>query len=81
MSKRQVRMGWHVEHLLNGDGKLDLVSANQGSNTISVLLGNGDGSFQSPVNLAVGGAPAGLYAPARRLLLRGLFRRPPARRP
>jgi len=30
---------------LNGDGKLDLVTANGGSNTVSVLLGNGDGSF------------------------------------
>jgi hypothetical protein len=30
---------------LNGEGKLDLVVENSGSNTVSVLLGNGDGSF------------------------------------
>ena len=30
----------------NGDGKLDLAVANYGSNTVSVLLGNGDGTFQ-----------------------------------
>ena len=31
---------------LNGDGKLDIVVANQ-SGTLSILLGNGDGSFQT----------------------------------
>jgi hypothetical protein len=30
---------------LSGDGKLDLAAANAGSNSVSVLLGNGDGSF------------------------------------
>jgi len=44
---------------LNGDGNSDLVVANSGSNSVSVLLGNGDGSFTpapgSPV--AVGTAP------------------------
>jgi hypothetical protein len=29
----------------NGDGKNDLAVANYGSNNISVLLGNGNGSF------------------------------------
>jgi hypothetical protein len=39
----------------NGDGKLDLAVAN--GNTVSVLLGNGDGSFQDPRNFsAVGGS-------------------------
>ncbi len=32
---------------LNGDGKLDLVTANQDASTTSVLLGNGNGTFQS----------------------------------
>ena len=31
----------------NGDGKLDLAVANYGSNTVSVLLGNGNGTFQT----------------------------------
>ena len=39
---------------LNGDNKLDMVVANAGSNTISVLLGNGDGTFQAPRQFAVG---------------------------
>jgi hypothetical protein len=39
---------------LNGDGKLDLVTANFGGNNVSVLRGNGDGTFQSPVNYDVG---------------------------
>jgi hypothetical protein len=41
----------------NGDGKLDLVTANAysystGSGSVSVLLGNGDGTFQSARNYA-----------------------------
>ena len=32
---------------LNGDSKLDVVTANAGSDTISVMLGNGDGTFQT----------------------------------
>lgn len=38
----------------NGDGKLDLASANSDSyspSTIGILLGNGDGTFQSPVQI------------------------------
>jgi len=38
----------------NGDGKLDLVVANNGSDNVSVLLGNGDGSFQGPQNFHSG---------------------------
>src|SRR5262249_45219239 len=38
----------HVEAVgdFNGDGKADLVVVNQGSNTVSILRGNGDGTFQ-----------------------------------
>ena len=31
----------------NNDGHLDLATANAGGNTVSVLLGNADGTFQS----------------------------------
>ncbi len=42
---------------LNGDGKLDLVIANAAANNISVLLGNGDGTFQAARTYATGAAP------------------------
>ena len=41
---------------LNGDGKLDLVTANNASNA-SVLLGNGDGTFQTHVDYGTGSGP------------------------
>jgi hypothetical protein len=41
----------------NGDGKLDLVLANRGDNTVSVLLGVGDGTFQKQVTYATGVQP------------------------
>jgi FG-GAP-like repeat len=39
---------------LNSDGKLDLVMAIPGNNTMGVLLGNGDGTFQALVEYAAG---------------------------
>src|SRR3989442_1048229 len=39
---------------LNGDGRLDLVVANSLANTVSVLLGNGDGTFQAARNFDAG---------------------------
>ena len=42
---------------MNGDGKPDLVVANDGSNTVSVLLGNGNGTFQAQQTFATGVDP------------------------
>jgi hypothetical protein len=36
----------------NGDGHLDLATANSSSNDVSVLLGNGDGTFRTAQNYA-----------------------------
>ncbi|MHC5732537.1 MAG: FG-GAP repeat domain-containing protein, partial [Nostoc sp.] len=41
----------------NNDNKLDLAVANNGDNTVSVLLGNGNGLFQTPMNYTVGSGP------------------------
>ena len=45
---------------LRGDGKPDLITANYSDNTVSVLLGNGDGIFQTQQTFAVGSQPHGL---------------------
>jgi len=42
---------------LNGDGKPDLVTANYGSNTVSVLLGDGNGTFGAKSDFATGSNP------------------------
>nr|WP_322657641.1 FG-GAP-like repeat-containing protein [Dendronalium sp. ChiSLP03b]MDZ8203937.1 FG-GAP-like repeat-containing protein [Dendronalium sp. ChiSLP03b] len=42
---------------LNGDGKLDLAVANFTSNTVSVLLNDGNDGFGTPTNFAVGTNP------------------------
>ena len=42
----------------NGDGKLDLAVADNGSSSVSILLGNGDGEFQAHVDYAVGKGPS-----------------------
>ena len=41
----------------NNDGKMDLAAQNSGSNTVSVRLGNGDGTFQAKPDVGVGSAP------------------------
>jgi len=42
---------------LNGDGKPDLVTVNNGDSTLSMLLGNGDGTFRAPITRTVGSVP------------------------
>ena len=42
---------------LNGDGKPDLAVANEGSSTVSVLLGNGDGTFGAKTDFRRGATP------------------------
>jgi Bacterial Ig-like domain (group 3)/FG-GAP-like repeat/FG-GAP repeat len=52
---------WIVTGDVNGDGKTDVVVSNEcasnsncSQGTLSVLLGNGDGTFQSPITYATG---------------------------
>jgi hypothetical protein len=45
---------------LDGDGTLDLVTANRNASSISVLIGQGSGTFASHVDYATGGSPATL---------------------
>ncbi len=45
-----------------GNGHLDLAVANTGDSTVSVLLGNGDGTFQPQVTFATDGDPGSLVA-------------------
>jgi hypothetical protein len=47
---------------LNSDGQLDLATANLDDDTVSVLLGNGDGSFQAARTSATGPFPISLAA-------------------
>jgi hypothetical protein len=42
---------------VTGDGRADLVTANFGSSNVSVLLGNGNGTFASAQNFATGSSP------------------------
>lgn len=42
---------------IDADGNIDLLVANQNSNDVSVLFGNGSGSFSTPVNYGVGNSP------------------------
>jgi hypothetical protein len=45
---------------LDGDGHLDIATANSGASTVSVLLGKGDGTFAAKVDYATGKFPTGV---------------------
>ncbi len=55
-------VGSNPEHMVvgdfNDDGRPDLAVANRGSDTVSVLLGNGDGTFQAARDSAAGSSPS-----------------------
>jgi hypothetical protein len=44
----------------NGDRNLDLAVVNQGNNSVSILLGNGDGTFKAPTTAATGNTPVAI---------------------
>jgi hypothetical protein len=45
---------------LRSNGHADIITANQGANSISVFLGNGDGTFSTRTDFAVGNGPLAL---------------------
>ncbi|PHR56781.1 MAG: hypothetical protein COA43_13050, partial [Robiginitomaculum sp.] len=45
---------------LDGDGDLDVVTANHFADDVTVLLNNGDGTFGAHVSYGVGDGPVGL---------------------
>ena len=63
---QQYATGTHTHGIVsadfNGDGRLDLATANSGSNNVSVLLGNGNGTFAPAVNFGVGVEPKSVFA-------------------
>jgi len=46
----------------DGDGNIDLAVTNLADSTVSVLRGNGDGSFQKAVPFSTGARPHGIVA-------------------
>ncbi len=48
---------WAAAGDFNKDGNSDLAVADSGSAGVSILLGNGDGTYQNPVNYPAGNSP------------------------
>jgi hypothetical protein len=68
-SKPSYTLGTHPDAVavgdFNNDGKLDIVVANEGDSngfgsSVSILLGNGDGTFQPPVSKTAGFRPVAI---------------------
>ena len=51
-----------MTRVFNGDGKIDLAFANTTGNTLSVMLGNGDGTFAARKNSTTEGNPCNAIA-------------------
>jgi hypothetical protein len=45
---------------LNNDGEIDLAVTNSGANTVTILFGNGNGTFENPIMYTVGELPVSL---------------------
>ncbi|HXF50035.1 MAG TPA: VCBS repeat-containing protein [Verrucomicrobiae bacterium] len=52
---------WIAAANLDGDADIDLITANQGTNFISILKNNGNATFAAPVNVTVGLRPVYVY--------------------
>lgn len=46
----------------NGDGRLDIAATDATANTVTILLGNGDGTFGVPTTIAIGSQPGAIIA-------------------
>lgn len=53
---------WIATGDFNNDGNVDLAVANKGSNTISIFLGNGDGTFKPATDIPTGHSPVAVIA-------------------
>ena len=51
-------VAWPAVGDFNNDGKLDVATANASANSVSVFLGNGDGTFQPHADYNVGTTPS-----------------------
>ncbi len=52
----------HWQRQFQQDGHIDLAVADEGNNTVSIFLGNGDGTFQNRTDYAVGTSPVWISA-------------------
>lgn len=51
---------WIATGDFNGDKNLDLAVADKGANTVSILLGNGDGTFRPKTDIPTGSVPVSI---------------------